>query len=485
MLTGAALLITPGAIPEVNAFPKNEHAKATLDLALNLRFCHRPGVQSSRFLPARYLTEHPADVHLAPRDLIAKSGLTLEAYCQSLSEPVTNNENSLMLMQAATWWVAPRASVAAVGRVMGATRVAMVTVFAAACLSAGLSVALVWLATWATLAILQQAAWLEYNEYPFLALLPMIWAAACVFAYAPLRQGTLLRVGGAALALGVLGGFLANLRSSFVPILLVQWSLVVLVCARSVAGERGVRGGAQVAAAAFVAFVAGMLVFQNALIRPVVTPEGATTTNYTYHAVAHSLVLGLAVPETPLSRSEGIRWDDMAGRALATRLRPGVAYLGPEYESVLFEYYQELWRQYPREMLSTYWLKIQNVGNGVFLAAAALVQDAVLVGRIYRVWVYRMNGAGLIACWSAATVLAVAALWRNPTRVVLLATLLACAALLVLVESAIIYSEFTLMYHAYVLLAVTIAPAILLQILVDRVATLRVRRAPVAGSASA
>jgi hypothetical protein len=479
-MTGAALLVTPGATAQVDAFPKNEHAKATLDLALNLTVCDRPGVQSSRFLPAKYLTEHPSDMHLSPRELIERSGLTVEEYCQTLTEPVTNNENSLLLMQAATWLVAPRASVATIGRITAAIRIVFVVVFAAACLSVGLSVALVWLAAWAAVAILGQVAWLEYNEYPFLVVLPLVWAALCVLVYSPLRYGTMLRRAGLALALGVIGGFAMNLRSSFTPILLLHWAIVVLIAAKALAAERGVRYAAQAAATAVVTFAAGVMLFQATLIRPVVTPHGATTTNYTYHAVAHSLVLGLAVPENPLSRAEGIRWDDMVGRALALRERPGVAYLGPEYERVLFEYYTGLWRRAPRQMLSTYWLKIRRVGDGVFLAAARLVNDVAVVGRMYRVWIYRSNGAGLIACCAAATALAAAALWRKSTHVALLATLLTSAALLVMVESAIIYSEFAHMYHAYMLFGVAIAPAVLLQILVDTVAAIRLRSAPAA-----
>jgi hypothetical protein len=85
------------------------------------------------------------------------------------------------------------------------------------------------------------------------------------------------------------------------------------------------------------------------------------------------------------------------------------------------------------------------------------------LARIYRVWVYRVNGSELVACAAFLTILASTQLWHKPSMVALLTTLLASAALLVLVESAIIYSAFLPMYHSFILLCVVMAPALILQ----------------------
>jgi hypothetical protein len=136
VLTIPALMMERGAIARGDRFPVNEHSKASLDLALNMAFCGRPAVLSTTFAPARYLAEHPDALHAGPHELISRSGATVDAYCATVTETVTNNENSLMVMELATWVAWPSTSTATVERVLALVRVGSVAAFAVACLGA-------------------------------------------------------------------------------------------------------------------------------------------------------------------------------------------------------------------------------------------------------------------------------------------------------------------------------------------------------------
>src|SRR5262249_15081515 len=183
--------------------------------------------------------------------------------------------------------------------------------------------------------------------------------------------------------------------------------------------------------------------------------------------VAHPLVMALAVPPNDLSGRESIRWDDSSGAEIATRVIPGVRFLGPEYETALYRYYFGLWRSHPDAMLRTYWMKLRSSGQGVFLQAAQLVPDWRPLRRVYLVWSDRVNGFLLLIAALACTALAV---WRSvavgsPTA--LLVSLLGLTTVLLLAEAAIIYSTFFLAYHSFLMLMVLLAPAAAVQALAD------------------
>ena len=468
MLTGLALIIVPGVLSPVDQFPRNEHSKASLDVALNLRVCHRVALQSTKFAPARYLAEHPDDLRLAPGDLIARSGMTLDAYCSTLGQPITNNENSLMLIEAVTWLLRPSASVGFIGRVMTWLRVLGVAVFGLACLDAGVSIALTLIAMSGAMAVLQSIGWLEYTVYAFLFSAPTLWAAVCSMMYRPIRAASTPCRIVLSLVAGLLAGFGTNLRSSYLAMFVVLFALVLTACLKLWRAEWGIGPAFRTVCVSGGAFAIGIWAFNALVMRPLERPAGATTTNYTYHAVAHSLVISLAVPENALSRSENIRWNDMVGWDIAKRVQPDVAYLGPEYERALFRFYLGLWRTRPRDMAATYVTKLQRTGRGVFLFASDLVPPWRPLRKIYLVWADRVYGSELLAAAVSVTLLSGWMLWSTTSTVSLLATCLSAAMMLVLLESALIYSEFTPMYHSFLLFMVLVAPAVLLQAIWDR-----------------
>jgi hypothetical protein len=208
------------------------------------------------------------------------------------------------------------------------------------------------------------------------------------------------------------------------------------------------------------------VLFNRAVMGPLEHPAGATTTNYTYHTIAHPLVMSLAVPRNRLSDEEGIQWNDSVGWDIAKRVQPGVGYLGPEYERALYRYYFGLWRARPRDMLATYWVKLLRTGRGVFLWASKFVPTYALK-KIYLVWADRTNGLELMLAASVLTAALLWALWRVPSPRVLLAACSVAALTLMLVESALIYSELTIFYHAFIIFVVLVAPAVALQAVLD------------------
>jgi hypothetical protein len=467
-LTAIALIIVPAVLAPVNLFPRNEHSKASLDVALNLVLCHRAALQSTAFAPGRYLSEHPEDLDLAPAALIARSGIGRDAYCATLAQPITNNENSLMLMEAIIWLVRPSASVRLVGRVMAWLRVGAIAFFGLACLAAGASVALTLLLVCGAMAVQQSVGWLEYTVYPFLLSAPLVWVAICVMLYSPLGTTSTPRRIAWSVFGGILAGFGTNLRSSYLAMFVGLFALVLTACLKRWTAESGKAPALRAAALSLTGFIVGMWSFNAAVMRPLEHPAAGNTTNYTYHTVAHPLVMSLAVPENELSRSVNVRWDDMSARDLAQRVQPGVAYLGPEYERALYRFYLNLWRTRPREMVRTYVIKLQRTGRGVFLFASDLVPSWRPLRKIYLVWADRVNGSELVAAALVITGLSWWRLWRTMSTAALFAACMSGAVTLVLLESAFIYSEFTPMYHSFLLFAVLVGPAVLLQLIWDR-----------------
>src|ERR1051326_2479074 len=101
-LVWAAALMTvivavdPEIVSSPLRFPDDEHAKASVEIALNVARCGRPAVRSNRFKLAQDLVSNPDGLLVPAPDLIRSQAGTLDAYCASLTDPVTHNENGLM-----------------------------------------------------------------------------------------------------------------------------------------------------------------------------------------------------------------------------------------------------------------------------------------------------------------------------------------------------------------------------------------------------
>jgi hypothetical protein len=180
-------------------------------------------------------------------------------------------------------------------------------------------------------------------------------------------------------------------------------------------------------------------------------PDDPNVPNYTYHTFAHSLVIGLAVPENSLSRREGIEWNDEVGMKLARRAMPEVTYLGPSYERALLRYYGRLWRRHPGEMARVYFLKLRSAGTEVFLSAARVgTQFGIPPGPAE--WLHRVtNGLTLVALALIAFVVALRRHMRGGGSRWLIVALLSLAALGALGEAFVMYSIFVTGYYAELL----------------------------------
>jgi hypothetical protein len=212
-------------------------------------------------------------------------------------------------------------------------------------------------------------------------------------------------------------------------------------------------------------FAIGCTIGHLAITRPVTIPgaEGSA-----HHMVMHPLVLGLAEPETPLSRREGLKWDDAAGEAIARRVDPEAAYLSDRYEPALARYYIRLWRRYPGEMAAVYASKLQVAGAGVFEEAARLLEHRGLPPAAAD-WLSRrsVHGAVLLAAIVALGLLS----WRSYCRSGRLLwcawTMLGVTAVGTLLESALIMPTFQIIYHSPLLLYLLLIPLVLMQSAVD------------------
>jgi len=462
-ITAAAVALQPAALATLERFPLDEHAKASLDLALNLTLCHRAAVRSSAFAPARYVTEHPEALHLPPREIVARSGLSIDAYCGTLVEPETNNENSLMLIETTAWWFRPSLTVDGIARALIWFRIAHVALFAWACLEAGVSALLTVLAVCGAIAVFRDVSFYQYTLYPFLATVPLAWTAVCSLIYRRMESVAPWRAVGLSMLAGVIAAFGINLRTSYTPLFVGLFVLTVVASLR----RGGVLTSRRPAVAALAAFAIGAWAFGQLVMKPLEHPAGAGTVNYTYHTVSHPLVMALAVPPNPLSRSEGIQWNDMNNWEIAKRIKPDVSYLGPDYEGTLYRYYFGLWRARPWDMVTTYWIKLLRTGRGVFLVASDLVPQSRWLRKVYLVWADRVNGAELLLAATAMTAGSLFVLWRTGSAVAFIASCLATATVLLLLESSLIYSEFFPAYHSYLLYVVLMAPAALAQAMWD------------------
>jgi hypothetical protein len=377
-----------------------------------------------------------------------------------------------MAMMSLAWAANAKLSAAGVASVLHWIRVAAVCFFGLACLRAGLSVALTFTLIVGAVAVLDAMSGYQLTVYPFLLIMPLAWSAACSFLYTTMRVASSPRVIACAAGGGLLAAWMTNLRTSSLPMVVALYAVLIGACAcyRSRVLPGGLR---QFVAMSIAAFVVALMGCSAAITYVFAPPGSAAQSNYTHHTIAHPLVVGLGVPPTPLSRSEGISWSDDVGWTIAQRVEPGVGYLGPGYERALTRYYLGLWRARPREMIAAYWTKLLRTGRGVFLFASDLVPPWRPLRKVYLVWADRTNGLEIILASIGATVAALWLVWRTASSVGMLAALLGAALILILIESALIYSEFALAYHSFMMFMVLVAPAIALQAAGDATAAWR------------
>jgi 2-polyprenyl-3-methyl-5-hydroxy-6-metoxy-1,4-benzoquinol methylase len=426
------------------------HALTALELAITRTFCGTGSLFPAQYRVPHHVRDHPETRAIPLRQVAVELAGSLEQYCEANNIGFVNNENSLTTVMHWLLWADPDMSLVELGSWLHRIRQAALALFAAVAVWAGLSVGAAALLVLLALDGLHSIEDLNYALYPFLA--PMVLAAAAFYAgsmrwLTGTRWWPLVLV---TLVSGMMTAFAANLRTSYLPVMLAMQVVIVVAAVGRWRLQSGLQWSycAARVAVIVVIFAAGYIALQYGTITRHLPKDVVAAAPH--HTVAHPLVLSLAVPDSELGRREGISWVDGAGLALAQRMIPDVTYLGPTYDRALFMYYRHLWAEYPGEMLHLYWRKFGMAGIDI---VRSVRDDYGLDGVLtrYLLWPQSLAPSGLVllAVWCA---LCVGGLWAAVQRhspLALLVALLSASAVLLLIESAIIMPRYTLAYHGY------------------------------------
>ncbi|HVZ23084.1 MAG TPA: hypothetical protein VG871_18555 [Vicinamibacterales bacterium] len=437
------------------------HAQRSFDAAVNAAYCGKPDWYSARYSVHTFLTTRPDLMSHPMRNVVAAQAVSVDDYCVKVNDPIVLEENSLHWLERFALWSNAHMTPDHLVQFLGACRMCMLLVFGFALLRSGASV----LFSLASVVIAGDVAGgARDTAYTFAMALPLLHAGLYGIALsleAIKRRGAGLWV--FALGMGVLTAFSAGMRTNQMPIGIGMFA--VFLAAIAWRARRPVTMTPLIAAV--VAFAVGYGAYMAVFVVPLRNPK---LENYIYHPFAHPLVLGLGVPENELSRREGIQWNDEVGLAIAKRVVPDVAYLGPHYDTALLEYYGGLWRREPREMLSVYLLKLRSTGSGVFLSAAN-VATRYLVPHGIGEWLDRLtNGVVLVGLALAMFVVGVWRYSRGAGNRLLIVSLLGLTALASFWESWMTYSLYVGLYFSIQLFFVFFAALVAIQAAVDAAA---------------
>ena len=452
-----------------------------LEMAVNLAWCGRypymtstVGDNRSRvdLLNVRVADAGPRTLH----SLVSGGTGSLAGYCRMQGEYAPVHESSMVLVESALLAFLPGITTNGIAYGLSSLAALGFAAFAFVLLSLRWPVLFV-------AAIVASGIYMTsllggsalYSPYPLIlpATLAGIGAGALCLAYGVHLKPWAFPA--AVFALGVWAGFLGNLRTSLYPTAVLIALLLIGLAAwdQRTLSRWPRRRVATLAGGAFIALLAGILTFDRLWIAPV---RAAVGTNYSYHVIAHPLVLGLATPPSELATRENIQWSDASGAEAARKIDPEVRYLGPGYERALFRYYNGLWKDYPREMAGIYLRKlaVTRANAEEFLASTRpglfwTSKD----GRWLTIAAWpalRAAGAigvtGLFAALLAIAVLRPAALEMDRARGFCLAGV-AIAGFMGFIESAVVLSGVVLWYSTVYVFALIFAGLYLYQTAID------------------
>jgi hypothetical protein len=447
----------------------DRHSHLSLNMAMARAFCGAPWSYSPDYDLAQQLyTNQPArDVPLT--QVAASAAGSVGRYCDSLEpyrnqfQPFVTNEALLMLVESALLRGDGGLSLDALGRWLQVIRLVLIAFFALALLRSGASVVLVTILTAIALDALRtlQASF-HFAVYPLI--LPLVLALVGLYALARPWAGRSIR--GAALAGGLQGlaaAALVNLRTEYFPfVCALHACFVVAVLWRP---DTGSPAPARLAAALAVPFAVAYLGFQAMVVQ---SPRDAGA-NYAYHSVSHPLVLSLALPTNGFATARGINWDDPIGVGLARQIDPSATFADTSYETALFKFYRQLWRQHPGEMLDVYRAKARLAGPDAIAQLRAGSAWSPLVRGLMAPYVFLSNGLQFLIVLMVA---GVAALWMHLARswpAGLPLAMICLVAALGQAESLVIMPFFYAQHHAPLLLGLAAVPLAAVQILMDAV----------------
>lgn len=385
--------------------------------------------------------------HEPLRALVIEKAGSLEAYCRSIDTPFVNSENSLMVVESAILRAFPDLSLSQLGNALLVLKLACLVSFVLLLMDLGSSLMLGAATFLCGVMLLQSMPDYAYSNYPFFFTLLLASAAAYGFAAKYRWTDRVPGLVAFGTAIGAMTAFIANMRTSYLPIALMFFACAVAgefrPQRRSVTNRR--RAGS--VAALVLCFGVGFFAFQYGTITRHLPSDGRFNAS---HPFGHPLVLALAVPENEFSLRQGIRWADEAGPQIAGRVDPGVPFLGARYNAALLAYYESLWRNHPREMLALYYRKFSVFGSdmlGVLRNSPGAAGWGVMVLLTPLSW--WPSGVWMLAFYAVLTAAGLIAFYRRGRPEALVFALLSLAACLVHVEAGIIFSIFVKQYHNY------------------------------------
>lgn len=423
------------------------HALVSLDLAIARAFCGHPSAFSRTLRIPMDVNARMELRHTPLQSLIIERAGSLDAYCQSVDTPFVNNENSLMVVEAAILRVRPDYSLSQLGQVLHLARILCVAVFVLMLIDLGASLAFGFATLVLGLMLLQALPDHVYSSYPFL--FPLLLLSIALHGFAARHGWTTAPAGLAAYGVtaGLLSAFVVHMRTSYLPIIAAFVAVVVVDEIRSRRPGKALQRRAVRAAALTGCVLAGYLAMQHGIITRNLPDNAGSSVS---HPFAHPLVLALAVPESDFSRSQGIRWADEVGPEVAERVSPGVPYLSDGYNAALLSYYASLWQTHTQEMLGVYYLKFSTAGADMVQVlrrspglagwgvSALLAPLAILPSGVWHLALYVLITIGGFLTYVRR---------HEPAAFVLALTSL--AACLIQLETGIIFSIFVKQYQNY------------------------------------
>jgi hypothetical protein len=431
------------------------HALLSLRQAFNQAYCGSTTISDDPTKSFRQLLREPSNQTNPIRDVVVRRAGTISQYCSEESQPFMNNENGLMLLVHAALTVRPLASTADLERMFRFVRWVWIGLFVAVCLRLGSSVPLAAAATVLAAAILADQAKERGQLSLYSWLLPVVLLNIAYYAWAISRPSTVRAVTFVAAGGGALTALTYSIRSTYLAVAVAMALMYVAVALTTVLRGESIRKRLLVTCVVVTSMLAGFSAFDRLLLRPKLPKRYAQ--NYSYHAIAHPLVLAVALPPNDLSRREGIEWNDARGLVLARRIDPAVTFLDGGYEQALFTYYKYLWHEYPSEMRQVYRQKARIAGAAMIEAFQHLPYSSSTFALPMLPYTGVSDGAVLTAGFGVAAVIAfVLALVTTSVSLFIVAAL-AMTVVLLQIEATVILPHFYILYQAVPLFCLGLA----------------------------
>ena len=385
------------------------------------------------------------------KDIINLQFDGIERYCGTLKIPVIKNENSLRVVLDLLIGIHNNITLNQIGWLFFLIKFLVLCFLIFAFIYFGASVALALLSACIGLSILSYFKGVHfYSTYPFTFVFMILYAMLLsIFMKKRLSASlNLFVIFVFPLAMGILTGFVANIRTSHFPALFMLFATYLACKHVSIFRNKALHFKSVGIGIAVVAiFFLGYKFYDKTFIQPLI-PLWDNPRNYAHHAIMHSVVLGLARPENELSKEENITWKDSVGLEIARRIDPNVHYLSPKYGKVLLEYYVKLWIYKTHQMIDTYKLKMKTAGVSVVKKAKHMTN-----GSIYNAILYPLhfldNGAYILLISMAYFAVSLVLFFKTNKPLLFFLSLLALAGFLLQLEATFVYSTFYPNFQTY------------------------------------